>query len=871
MWVRRRIRALLATLLALMAAPVLASGPGYMSPWYLDEYGGDKVDLEAFYAGRVGVVMPTAPRPMLFMSWRLLHRKKVGAAAGEALAVPCCGDSFFDNYDAVAAWLKTRSDIPGASPMTALQTGPGSYFFTETPNCFPEAFHVAAETLTDRARRFGGSSPAVKAWLAGQDVVFAACSSQDGQLPPAPPSAPAWLRFDRGYQQAALALYSGRNLEAAKRFDEIAKEAGSPWRASGLYLAVRADMRQALQDKSAASFARAEAAVSRLAAAPSGTFGQGEVRGMRHVLAYRERPKAYFADLAGLLDRPELGSTAAVDFRDFVDLGGQQPTPPAVLDWIATLKAADVGSAGQVTQATPEDPQASPQRARAHALARWAASRDSAWLIAAMSLTNPGEPGSDVLASQARTIGEGDPAWLSVQYHLIRLTIAKTPAGQTRRRLDAILARQDLSVSDRNLFMAQRTQVAVGLRDFERFALRWRLCADTPFEAFDRPKAVRCVRADWLGDGSQPSGLYDGAGYKGVTGFGEDARAIIDRAPLAIRLAISADARLPRALRLDVALTSFGFAVGAQDNVHIDQAARQLLVLLPLLAPELRGVLSAKPGPDKRFAEFFVLAKDPGIRPDLDPDYARPEGRRVVDFQSHWADWVLVRTPSAPGHPPSLAAYQTSGTGAGPGYGDTPGTPDALTDLSCLGECGEGASPLRLPDFVAAERAASLNERRRFAVFEERYDDKPQPYPAGGVAVWDEMLEYCRTHPSDPRVPEALHWLVHVGHFGGSHNHSGHRAFKLLQASYAGSYCAKKTRYYDDGPRLVRGGPLLQKPRDRRNWHARRGDPLARRAVRHHPPGRPTREPFRPRRPAVPAARSGLERPGLHPGASPGH
>jgi hypothetical protein len=60
------------------------------------------------------------------------------------------------------------------------------------------------------------------------------------------------------------------------------------------------------------------------------------------------------------------------------------------------------------------------------------------------------------------------------------------------------------------------------------------------------------------------------------------------------------------------------------------------------------------------------------------------------------------------------------------------------------------------------------------------------------------MLVYAKAHPADPRIPETLYWLVHVGHFGGSHNHSGKRAFELLHGKYPKSVWAKKTPYYND-------------------------------------------------------------------------
>ena len=62
-------------------------------------------------------------------------------------------------------------------------------------------------------------------------------------------------------------------------------------------------------------------------------------------------------------------------------------------------------------------------------------------------------------------------------------------------------------------------------------------------------------------------------------------------------------------------------------------------------------MVAAKAGPDKRFAEFFVLAKIPGVRTDLPTDYPgeyeRVGGRRVADFQAHWADWMIAPARAA--------------------------------------------------------------------------------------------------------------------------------------------------------------------------------------------------------------------------------
>jgi hypothetical protein len=304
-----------------------------------------------------------------------------------------------------------------------------------------------------------------------------------------------------------------------------------------------------------------------------------------------------------------------------------------------------------------------------------------------------------------------------------------------------------------------------------------------------------CVRDWWDLSEIQPSGRYDGPGRYGSLGLGEEARAIIDRAPLAERIALSRNARLPARLQLDIALTSYARAVQLQDNAAIDRLSRELVVLLPLMSRDFAAIPAARPGPDKRFAEFVVLAKIPGIRTDL-ADYVRPEGRRVDDFQEYWTDWVIVGRPDNTPRPPPLIGYQEGGSGF---EAYVQGVwPDRLTDLTCLGECGRGAAPLRLPDFIAARASRAAAERAFFFKTDHPYGQAPPGLPRGAIDVWDEMLTYAQHHPDDPRIPETLHWLVHVGHFGGSHNHSGHRAFTLLHTRYPNSSWARKTPYYND-------------------------------------------------------------------------
>ena len=786
MVVRWALSAALAVTTMIAAGSVSASGPGDPAPWYLDQYGGDPTDVRALYDGRLGILKPTAPRPMLYIAWRLLHGQAVGPTAGEALSDPCCGTPWWissTNAVGVNAWTAARKLVPGASEIFYIDVDRDGANYASYQVCFDDAFDTAAATLKDRAAAHGAASPEVKAWLGAQDAVFANCH-QSTPLPAPPSDAPPWLRADFAYQTAAAALYDERYDEAAQGFAAIGKDAASPWRDKAAYLVVRTEVRRALREKTPAAFAAAEAALKRFKAAPVDAYGRSERLGLEHALAFREDPKGFAAMLSTGLGGREPPPSVAPDFRDLSDLFDEKQTDFEPLDWIATLRAAPPAS-GTDGEDEPAVYETARKAALAHALGRWRVARDPAWLLAALTLIEPDDAEAPTMIAAAETLPESSPGWLSAQHQSLR--IGPLSSASRRTRLDALLARNDLSVSDRNILRAWRAQASSGLDDFARFALRSRLCPPDNGPAPDGA-APRCIRDRWVTDSYQAPGVFDGEAPAGTVGFGEDARAVIDRSPLSERIALSREASIPPALRLDIALTSYGRAVQLQDNAAVDALCTELGALLPLMSRELTEARTARPGPDKRFAEFLVLAKIPGIRVDLG-GYTRPEGKSVPQFQGYWVDWVIATRPGQ-ADPPILATYQQDGALPRSDW------PDEKTDLVCLGECGRGAAMIRLPDYVDADRAA--RERAFFVSTERGYDEPEPPLPAGAVSAWDEMLAYIAAHPSDPRAPGTLYWLVHVGRFGGSHDHSGKRAFRLLHARYPASAWAKKTPFYYD-------------------------------------------------------------------------
>lgn len=753
------------------AGAALACAGPEPEPLYVERHGGTAPELNALYRGRLGIVTAGSPAPLLYLDWRLLHGLRIGEEAGAMLAPPCCVSLSSNQPEAAAprtgvdAWVEARALVPGAPAIPGYiateRPGPD---YTTIPNCFDDAFDNAAATLRDRVARHGGEEQAIRAWLATQDAVFAACGNADAALPPAMANAPAWLAADRAYQEAAFALYNFRTAEAASGFAAIARDARSPWQSKGLYLGARAFWREALTHPTPETFAVARAAIAWLESAPPGVFGHEQVQRMSRALAFRDRPAELLAELDHELNLAEPSRDIDLSLTDYLRLGTLATAKPEAADWIQTLHAD-----GQ-------------HRIEAldHARERWSVTQDPAWLIAALSLVSPNETAAASLAADAERVASGQPAWMSAQYHSIRLTLASAEPGATRARLDAILVRPDLSLTERNLFTGERMQVAADLAEFARFALRRPYCI-----AFDG----NCEEGDFAPYAATLGRLGENGPW---VGLGADARAAIDLLPLTDRIALSRNASLPTALRLDIALTGFARAVQLQDDRGIVMLATDLAVLLPQLRQDWRTIAAAPPGPARRFAEYFVMAKIPGLRPNL-AGYTRPEGT-VPEFQGYWVDWMIVPrgATAGPAASPSPSAYIYNS--------EWLGTPDYENDLTCLGECGRGAFPVRLPPFAAASRDRARAEQAMLVTSLRGADAQPRALPSGTLSLWDEALAYARAHPRDPRSPELLYWLIHVARWGGNHDHLGRRAFQLLHARYSTSSWARRSPYYYDDP-----------------------------------------------------------------------
>jgi hypothetical protein len=222
--------------------------------------------------------------------------------------------------------------------------------------------------------------------------------------------------------------------------------------------------------------------------------------------------------------------------------------------------------------------------------------------------------------------------------------------------------------------------------------------------------------------------------------------------PLAYWTRAASAPALPRDLEADVAQAGWARAVLLDDTVTARALAARALALRPVLAAPMRDWLAH---PDRFTAALWML-RLPGLTPTVRDGVGRTTVVGKIDnYRDNW--WRVGNTSQK--------------------------MPEALQDLY-------GAGPVGQADFLPpADRAAGQKEWERIV----------ESASNGVNYLCATVIDYAKSQPQDPRVPEALALSVRATRYGQTDKASSaysKQAFEILHRRYPDSDWAKKTKYY---------------------------------------------------------------------------
>jgi hypothetical protein len=775
-----KLRALRRTLLFLVLIAVLVA-PRYTyscGPFFEETVfsytQSPNVPLTKFYAGDLGVLLPSTKRSYLVIAYRYLMDLELSPQAQKTLLGPeepqgsdqNPGGQNSDQSPAVMAWVKARTRIPDApKPQIYGQTTPISKDdpYQQFLNCPDNAFVTAVRTLDDRIGKYGSGSD-VKEWLVGQDAVFANCNGAGpAVLPSALPSGPAWLKTDRTYQTAAASFYARDFDQALKLFDAIAGDRSSPWSAIAPYLAARVMIRKATllagkdQPFDKVVMTDAEARLQKILRDPTRRKTHDDVKRMLGFVRFRTHPAERLAELEAAITGKESGPDFRQNLRDYLLIGYRGTDTGDLTDWLLTFQRSAYAPDNK-GRLQPPDPQVV-----SHAIQRWNQGASLPWLMAALNLVPPADSAVSKLLADAEKVSVRSPGYLSVRYYALRVMAATDRKAEARRELDGILARDDLPVGVRNLFVQERLPLATSFDDFLKYAAQTPAGLGVDENFGDDVPPVKPAK------GEQPVFLDTYA-----------AKLFAKRLPLALYGEAAASASVPRSLQRDLVRAGWTRAILLNDLATATNLSSQLMKFEPSLQGDLKSFQSAPSDAEKKFAAILLVLKHPGLKPYV----VRGAGRqnpfldtseeplaKIDDLRDNW--WC-----ASMGANPASINYAENEDAE---YGEKGKKPEL--------QVKDPDADFPYPDFLTPTQRADATQQ-----WEELTKLGAAPNYLSG-----QVVEWATSHPDDKRVPEALYLAVRSTRYGCTNKQTtkySKSAFDLLHQNYPQSEWAKKTKYH---------------------------------------------------------------------------
>lgn len=761
-----------------------------------------------FAAGQLGVLLPTYPREDLVVAYRYLmggalsKNEQAAYAPTYSMAEPDPADReitsrFPDSTseNAADAWSKARAHYAPAGPKIEpsrelkVQQSDGSIWSPDYLNCPDDAFRTAMHTLEARAKKWGANSIELHDWIAGQDAVFSNCHGGDLTLPPAAPAgSPALLLQDRAYQTAAAYFYGAYFEDARAGFEAVGRDAASPWRQLGLYLAARSLVRQAYlkpvgntQNNTsstavfdAAKMHEAQGLLEQLLKAPPEGLSRSTIEKQLDLVRLRTEPAERLNELATAVSGPKADPLYRQHLTDLTwYLNTKLDELPLRADADRYLFPASRGNYGRelsdqqkssgfestytaLSELRASAPlvdwlityQSPASAARKHAIGEWKRTHRQVWLVAAISKASGDDAEAPALVKSAAEFPADSAAWSTLTYHSIRLLVAMGHEDQARAVLAAAMPKvSKAGPSAVNLFSGLRTRTAKTLDE---------ALAQAPRTVLERGSEEQSALNECLDVKRNPRRQYDCTEDKGMVALAPDAANWMNRlAPLETLAEAAKSTILPGRIRQSVAMMAWTRAVLLKN----DAAAAEVFSLLP-------KKLQEQAGPGTGFKPLLTLVRNPGLRPYLDSGVQRSYSFDFVESygDSWWcSDWRTLY-------------------GAGSGE-----TPEATVEFLTSEQQKTGAA-----------QAATLRARGD-----------------ASADLGTQVVAYVQTHPNDPDAAEALYLTLRMVRYGCSRSWSdaadGKRqmekmdrvrmdAARLLRQHYAASVWTRKAAPFAGKP-----------------------------------------------------------------------
>jgi hypothetical protein len=373
-------------------------------------------------------------------------------------------------------------------------------------------------------------------------------------------------------------------------------------------------------------------------------------------------------------------------------------------DWILTLQTSDPMAYG-------------------YALSKWQQSDSRPWLITALVKAEKTSPKVDDLLRAAAKVTSSEAGYASVVYHRIRLLAELGQATEARKVLDGVIfgVMPELPISAQNQFLVQRRELARGLDEFLKAAQqkpvafyhyssigKIRDLIESQKRSFD-PEVTELTKEQF--DSDIDATFKNWLAWDERVAFDKPTIDIINwHFPLQLMVETARNPNVPDYLQRSLMLAAWTRAVLLKDDKTALEIAPDVAKLAPEMGTVFQRYLKARTIKQRQNAALYVLLKYQRLSPFVYGDLPEFSTSEELDYYFEESWWC----------------------------------PLVETDWDAKGN--ETPKIVFKPAFLSAKELETAQKER--VALKQTGDGKSY--------LGKQVLEWARTSPADPRIPEAL-------------------------------------------------------------------------------------------------------------------
>lgn len=701
--------------------------------------------MAKYAAGQLGILENSFARSYLIAAYRYLNNKPLTKEEQNdfvELWKERLNATSYSCSGNAEAWLKLRATVAGVSKIENIDTErPVSKENSYETYCNAQtnAFETAEKTLKTLIDKYGIGSEQVKEWVLAQDEVFSNCGSPmySDKVPKVSIPAELAATADANLKRERAYQIAAANFYA-QNFEAARKQ----------FEAIAADADSRWKETAGYLAIRSMIRESTLAKELNRKLLQEAGEKIKQLIA-----NPSYASLKDDLEALAYFVAVRISPDEHLNhLTGEaldKGVAEEITKTIDTYLDPDNSASEVVYSKVPENLkknemvdwmltfQATDDASTKHAIDKWKQTKSTAWLLAAITGVDAEDQNAKALVAAARADKSSAAKW-TLFYNINRIEIGQGKEAAVKTSLDKVLAAPpaDLPTGSLNALKLQRLPLSTTLDDFLKYGIQKPLAICSDGGIPEVPDD----EADMTGKGNTPPEFTYEAGD-----------VLNNKLPLSMLRQIATHKAVPADLRNNVAFTSWVRAILIGDESEAKNLATVAQPLNKSRAKFFASYLSATNPEDKKFAATLLMLHFSSANPNATPGQLRDDD-----------------------------------------YGDASGWWWGSSPINKATESGEdGTSKVEYfdPEFLTAAQKTQVTQQLAKLT-------KVEGAPNYFAKI---VLAYAQKHPSDPRVPEALHYAVKCTRYGATDESTtklSKQMFQVLHTKYKGNVWTKQTPYW---------------------------------------------------------------------------